>query len=615
MSDKVQVGIPVISLTIDGKSDPAIEKALEQCIVDTTFSLPSMATIRIHDPMGKWANSDTFQPGKSLVIKMAPSESMQKVDIGQVFTGEIVAIEPSFSVTGKGTLTIRGYDLSHRLHYGTKSYVFLNMTNSAIANEVIGRTTAISKGSMDSASGPNEYVLQNNLTDFEFLSMRAKRTGCILAMVDGKLCFDTPDKLIVDGPKLTMRDNLRQFAVRVSTALQAKQVEVVGWDFTTKKPITSLEDPATLWTSNGIGKTGAAVTASGFGDNGKSSLTTFAPQTQAEADALAKSAAGDQEGEFIEADGVSFGDPRLVAGVKVQVAEVGDKFDGKYFVTSATHIYNTTGYQVHFTISGRFPQTFNQLLNPSASGLHEPGSISNVVIGIVTNNDDPKNMGRVKVKFPWMVGYKADIDSNWARVAAPGAGKARGVFYIPEVNDEVLVAFEHGNPNLPYVLGGLWNGVDETPEKKEEALKNKEVIHRMIVSRTGHKIVLDDTQGQESILIMDKTKKQSILIESATGNITIKGDGDLLIDMKGNITVKSGRIIDIEAISDIKMKGVNLTAEASANYKVDAKVELEMKATGFANFQSTTALAIKGPTLDIEASGPASIQGNPIMLN
>src|SRR5215203_443770 len=95
MSDKVQVGIPVISLTIDGKSDPAIEKALEQCIVDTTFSLPSMATVRIHDPMGKWANSDTFQPGKSLVIKMAPSESMQKVDIGQVFTGEIVAIEPS----------------------------------------------------------------------------------------------------------------------------------------------------------------------------------------------------------------------------------------------------------------------------------------------------------------------------------------------------------------------------------------------------------------------------------------------------------------------------------------------------------------------------------------
>jgi len=470
--------------------------------------------------------------------------------------------------------------------------------------------------------------LQNNLSDYEFLSAHAKRTGNILAVVDGKLCFDKPDNLFAAGPKLTMGENLRQFSVRLSSALQAKEVKAVGWDFTTKKPIESAIPKPVLWHINGQNQpSGADFTSSaGMGTIGGYTLTSFAPRTQGEADALAKSASGDQEGKFAEADGVAYGHPKLVAGVKVDIDNVGDKYKGTYYVTSATHIYNTSGYEVHFTVSGRFPQTFNQLLNGTSSGPGEPGMISGVVIGIVTNNKDDKGLGRVKVRFPWLPSYKKSegnpstddkpgIESNWARIAAPGAGVARGMYYLPEVEDEVLVAFEHGNPNLPYIIGGLWNPIDLPPEKNDEAVSQK-VNHRMIVSRSGHKIVLDDEEGKESILIMDKTTKQSIFIDSTKNSITIKGDGDLLIDMKGNITIKSGMTIEIEATSDIKMKGINLSAEATGTYKVSATTELEMKSNGFANFESTTAAALKGPTLDIEASaGPASIQGKPIMLN
>src|SRR3972149_536693 len=87
--------------------------------------------------------------------------------------------------------------------------------------------------------------------------------------------------------------------------------------------------------------------------------------------------------------------------------------------------------------------------------------ISGVVPGIVTNNQDPDGLGRVKIKFPWL---SDDNETDWVRIATLMAGGQRGGFFLPEVGDEVLVAFEHGDINHPYVIGALWNGVDKPPE-------------------------------------------------------------------------------------------------------------------------------------------------------
>ena len=117
------------------------------------------------------------------------------------------------------------------------------------------------------------------------------------------------------------------------------------------------------------------------------------------------------------------------------------------------------------------------------------GQVHEVVIGLVTNNQDPEGMGRVKVTFPWL---SSDDESNWARVAAPMAGNNRGTYFLPEVGDEVLVAFDHGDVRLPYVLGALWNGQDAPPRDNSDG-KNTE---RVIRSRAGHELVFnDDSQG------------------------------------------------------------------------------------------------------------------------
>ena len=114
-----------------------------------------------------------------------------------------------------------------------------------------------------------------------------------------------------------------------------------------------------------------------------------------------------------------------------------------------------------------------------------------LVVGVVTNNQDPDGLGRVKVRFPWL---SDDEESHWARIAVPMGGKERGTYFLPEVDDEVLVAFEHGSPSFPYVLGALWNGKDVPPTTNDDGKNNL----RLIKSRSGHVIKLNDEDGKET---------------------------------------------------------------------------------------------------------------------
>ena len=139
--------------------------------------------------------------------------------------------------------------------------------------------------------------------------------------------------------------------------------------------------------------------------------------------------------------------------------------------------------------------------------------INGVVVGIVTNIDDPDGQGRVRVKFPWL---KDEQESHWARVMSFMAGKERGAVFRPEVDDEVLVLFEHGDMRFPYVIGAVWNGQDEMPSERGADADNN---LRIIKSRSGHQIILDDTDGSEKVTIVDKEGNS---VEMSADGIVIK---------------------------------------------------------------------------------------------
>src|SRR5204862_7721429 len=128
------------------------------------------------------------------------------------------------------------------------------------------------------------------------------------------------------------------------------------------------------------------------------------------------------------------------------------------------------------------------------------------------NKQAPDKHGRVKVRFPWL---SNDDESRWARVAATMAGNDRGVYLLPEVEDEVLVAFEHGDISFPYVVGSLWNGKDAPPATNDDGKNNI----RVIKSRSGHVVRLNDEDGKETIEIIDKSEKNSIVIDTAKNTV------------------------------------------------------------------------------------------------
>jgi uncharacterized protein involved in type VI secretion and phage assembly len=195
--------------------------------------------------------------------------------------------------------------------------------------------------------------------------------------------------------------------------------------------------------------------------------------------------------------------------------------------------------------------------------------ISGVVVGLVTNNKDPEGLGRVKVKFPWL----SDADeSDWARVAAPMAGNDRGAYFLPEVDDEVLVAFEHGDARSPYVVGALWNGKDAPPAKNDDGKNNL----RLIKSRSGHTIKLNDEDGKETIEILDKNKRNSIVIDTSENTITITSEKD--------ITLSASK-------GAIKLDAQKIEIKSSADTKIEAGDKMDVK--------SGATMTIKGATVNI----------------
>lgn len=498
---------------------------------------------------------------------MAAKQAERSGEKDVLIKGEITAVEPEFGQDGVASLLVRGYTRDHRLHRGKKVRTFLKMTDSDLVKKVGGEAGL--QVQADPTTERHEYIVQNNQTDFEFLLSRAQRIGYRLYAEDKTLYFKKPASESKSGPTLQWGHNLRQFRPSMTSSQQDSEVQVKGWDPKTKKEIVGRATVGTTLTpKTGVQGTGSSMSQSAFG-KAKSVVVRRAVSSQEEADQMAKALADEISGNFLRAEGRSLGEPKLKAGHKVKLDSVGQRFGGEYTVTSARHVYSSEeGYETSFSVNGAKPETISSLLSSSNSdgASDEQQKIGGVVIGIVTNNSDPEELGRVKVKFPWL---SEQEESNWARIASPMGGPERGLLYIPEVNDEVLVAFEHGDMNYPYVVGTLWNGKDKPPLPSSEAVSGGKVNKRLIKTRSGHQIMLDDESGKELIRIVDHTGENEIVIDSANGQMRLKVNGDFIVEAKGKIQMTSQSDMSLESKSQVTAKGgSSMTLEASASMTV-----------------------------------------------
>lgn len=601
--------LPVFIINIgDQPASEALMDAIDEIVVDTSLHQPDMVTIRLHDPARRWLNDEQlFAFATPLIIEVIPTGEPD-THRRKLIAAEITGLEADFRADGMTGLLLRGYHRTNRLHLGLHSRTFANRKDSDIVKAIADE---IGLGAeVDDTEVEHEYVLQNNQTNWAFLAMRAARIGYQLYAVDQTLFFKKPTAQSNETPvSLTLGDELRHFQPHLSVMHQSAKVRVYGWDAKGKRTLVGNATPDRTLNQGGITTTGGEQAQRTF-DQASHYLVVDRPvASAAEANALAQGIAADIERNFLEAEGVCRGNPLIKAGCKIRLNGLGTRFDGNYFVTSALHRYNAAGYTVEFTVSGRQPTTLHHLLGPRNGHPMGANQSSGVVVGLVTNLNDPEQAGRVKVKYPWLWDDgNVEIESAWAKVCAPMAGQdGKGFFALPEVDDEVLIAFEQGDVNHPYLLGVLWNTKDRPPKPQSgDVLQQGKVMKRILRSRVGHEIVFDDSADKPSLILTTKGGHKLALDDTTSAPhlslVTGGGHKIVLADQTGGETIQvvdktGGNIIQIDSVTN----SISLKATA----------DLRLEAGGRIVLVGQTGIAISAPTGgSFEADGPLTIKSS-----
>lgn len=203
---------------------------------------------------------------------------------------------------------------------------------------------------------------------------------------------------------------------------------------------------------------------------------------------------------------------------------------------------------------------------PPLESIHDerlPGGLGGRWYGVypalVSDIKDPDNQGRVKIKLPWAPDTGGAEYEAWARLATFMGGNNRGSWFIPDVNDEVLVSFEAGDPRRPYVVGALWNGSDAPPESMDGGGQNNKKVLR---SRNGVKVTLDDTNGQEQ-MILETPGGQTITLKDGPGSIELSdANGNTITMDSSGITITAAAQVKISAGATVQVDASQVTVNA-----------------------------------------------------
>ncbi len=502
----------------------------------------------------------TLAVGTSVELMRATARTRTTVLSGVV---ESIGVDLASGRTAqRPAIVIRGHDRGHRLTLEQTSRTFEEMRLSDVAAQIAAEHGLSS--STDS-SPIVTHLIQASETDWAFLRRLADRIGFEVFVDDDRLHFRRAGTR--GRTKLTWGRGLTRFAPSLTGSHQTVEVTVRGWDPDGKETVT------------GVGSVGDPRA-----EGRVVHVADRAVRTTEDAMLLAQSIADDIVRSARTATGtLEPGNPNLMPGTTVTVAGVGTTLGGAYAVEEVSHRFTADGYSTSVVLGGR-----PGIPSGSASATVAGDGETTTAIGLVVDNQDPSNLGRVRVAFPWL---GDDVVSSWARLATPMAGSDRGVFLLPGVGEEVLVGFEQGALEAPHVLGGLWSDVDRPPV---DAAGGSDV--RLIRSREGHEIRLDDssgaggveieTSGGHTVRLDDDTNRievvagedgPSVQLDAATGAITLTSATTVTIDAGTDVIIKAGNSLVLEANNELRADASRVTVEGSAMTTLQAGGAMTIK--------------------------------------
>jgi uncharacterized protein involved in type VI secretion and phage assembly len=561
------------------------QEALLECKVDLELCSPSQVSLRFSDPGYALVASRSVRLGTTVVVSVPHN--------GPLVTAEVTALGVEQRLGENPELLLTALDKSHRMARGTKVKTYLNATYPDIVSQ-LARDHGLSV-SADPADLTMEYVLQVS-SDLAFLSELAARSGFDWWVEGQTLHFKRPK--VTAAVELKLGDQLHSFSAFASGHAPGA-AEVHGWDRNRQQKLSSTSESPNARATSALAEQ-VSQPDKAFGPS-KLVTAALAGQSQVEVDQLSEALFEWATATSVRAVGLAPVSTKIKPGNCVRVTGAGP-LSGTYPVQRAEHTYRPgQTFLTRFWSGGHKLSTDPAPCHPPLQG---PATRHmGLVVGEVTSVNDPEQAGRVKVRFP---GLDENQESAWGRVLSAGGGDKRGTVVLPEVGDEVLVGFEHGDPRQPVILGGLHGARLKIPNWP---VKEGKVVSRRFTSRTGHLVEISD--GEEA-------SEQHFMVQLAGGEHTLKIGAE-----ESFLSIPSGQALRVQAgdtqlyfskTGDIIIKGQNVTIEAQQQFKLTA-AEVDASARAALQLYAQGEASLKGATLALESEGPASLKGAIVQIN
>ncbi len=550
-------------IVIDGNELPATVHVMNISVEKEINRIPSAKIIVTDgDPASQefaHSNGDQFVPGKEVEIKAGYHS-----DEETIFKG--IIIKHSLKIrSGNSLLVVECRDKAVKLTAGRKSKYFADMKDSDILEEIIG-TYSLQKD-IEATGFQHQKVVQYDCTDWDFIITRAQANGKICLVDDGKITIKAPDLAQAELETVAFGATLLDFDAEIDARTQFQKITSYSWD-PANQELTETEaaDPGVSLNGNlSSGDLAEIVGLDNFQLKYGGTVADQSIQEWANAKALFNQLARVRG--RVKFQGI----PACKPNTTLMLEGVGDRFNGKVFVSAVRHEI-TEG---QWTIDAQFglsPTWFTEnysISNQPSAGLFS--AVHGLQIGKVTQlESDPDGEDRIQIKCPMI---DKDSEGIWARIASLDAGKERGAFFRPEIDDEVIVGFINDNPNDAVVLGMLNSSANPAP------LKAKDDNHEKgFVTREKIKFIFND---EKKSVVLETPGGKKITVDDDAGVIKLEDENANVMTMNSDgIKIQSYKDLILKASGDVKLEGINLEMKAQSSFKAQGTASAEVKASG-----------------------------------
>ena len=528
------------------------------------------------------SDTDDFLPGKTIKIKLGFDSTN-----AQQFTGIITKHAIKIKESGAAELQIDCCDEAVRMTIGRHSHYYENVTDSQVFDELIGQYSGLQSDTESTALTHKELV-QHSMTDWDFMLLRAEANGMLVHVNDSTIKINKPDTSPSPVLEVTYGTSILEFEAEMDARYQWKNVAATSWDYTNQNLFTSETSEANTFRQHG--NVSSSQLANTINLN-KYSLQHSGHLQEQELKTWVDGVMMRSRLAKIRGRARVTGFGGIKTGDMLKLSGVGNRFNGNAFVTAVTQSIADGTWYTHIQF-GLDAQRFSHI-HPDADDLLSGGLLSSIhglqVGKVVQLQSDPDGEARILVKIPV-------IDNNaegiWVRVASLDAGQNRGAFFMPEIDDEVIVGFINGDPRHAVMLGMMHSSAKPVPINITDTNHEKGIF----------------TRSNMRIHFNDDTK--TITIDTPAGNSIKLDEQGTMIEIKdqnnNKVTMDSAGV-KMESPMDVEIKaGTNLTLSAGATLSIGG-VSISIKADG--------SLALEGAMSNLKASGITEVTGSLVKIN